>query len=87
MISTLASGSFLFWVFMIIAVGFVCVAGRIVRSSSGESTFPCFEHSVQTVSLAPSMIALTGVSWILRPQTSHRIVHSPILFLFGWLCL
>jgi hypothetical protein len=39
---------------------------------------------MHTVSLAPSISALIGLLWILRPQTSHRIDFSPRLsLLFG----
>jgi predicted RNA-binding protein len=46
-------------------------------------TFPCLEHSKQTVNLAPSITAFTGSSCILRPQTSHLKKHSPFNCLYN----
>jgi hypothetical protein len=51
--------------------------------SSCKITFPCLEHSKQTVNLAPSITALTGSSCILRPQTSHLKKRSPFNCLYN----
>lgn len=47
---------------------------------SSQLTLPCFEHSMHTVSLAPSITTRIGVSRILRPQTSHRKDNHPDCF-------
>jgi len=52
--------------------------------SSLVSILPCFEHSMQTVSLAPSISALIWLVWIFRPQTSHRTgVHPSCVYYVG----
>jgi len=58
-----------------------CGGGK--SACSWRITFPCLEHSKQTVSLAPSITAFTGSSWILRPQTSHLKKRSPFNCLYN----
>ncbi len=70
--STLGVGVFLIWNREggsgTLALG-MAVCGA---ESSPYMIFPCFAQSVQTVSLAPSIITLNGLLKIFRPQTSHR---------------
>ena len=58
-----------------------CGVGKFTISC--RITFPCLEHSKQTVSLAPSITAFTGSSCILRPQTSHLKKRSPFNCLYN----
>ena len=52
--------------------------------SSLVSILPCFEHSMHTVSLAPSISALIGSVWIFLPQISHRTgVHPGCVYYVG----
>ena len=56
--------------------------------NSWSTTLPCLEHSTQTVRVAPSIFAVTGSEWILRPQTSHRMIKcSPFSVFIMLLCL
>src|SRR3972149_11551119 len=59
-----------------------CIMGLgLVLGWSSQLTLPCFEHSVHTVSLAPSITTCMGFSRIFRPQTSHRKDNPSRLFL------
>lgn len=53
------------------------LGGPCLSVGSSRIIFPCFEHSLHTVSLALSIMALMGLPWILHPQTSHRNRFSP----------
>jgi hypothetical protein len=67
-------------------MGASCFFGGFRPNSISSSLiiFPCFEHSIHTVSLAPSISARIGLLWILRPQTSHRNDFSPrVSLLYG----
>src|SRR3989337_810873 len=78
--STEAS-AFLFGVLTEIGSSGLFGTSRLSVGSSSQIILPCFEHSTHTVSLAPSIMALMGLLWILRPQTSHRNGFSPRLSL------
>jgi len=71
-ISTLAT-VFFFWTMIgTLADGLLTCFGIGLVKSSCVMTSPCLEHSTQTVSLAPSIIAFIGSERILCPQTSQR---------------
>jgi len=77
----LVSGFFLGW--NRIGLGGIWLRSGFCESSISSlvSILPCFEHSMHTVSLAPSISALIGLVWIFRPQTSHRTDVHRVVFI------
>ena len=77
----MVSGFFLGW--NLIGVGVIWLRRGFCESSISSlvSILPCFEHSMHTVSLAPSISALIGLVWIFCPQTSHRTDVHRVVFI------